>query len=704
MNLRRATIFIICTTFCGLFAVLYAISKGNIQASFNYLEREEVDEELTRGVMALREARKALEITVADWAMWDDTYQFVENGNPGYVRSNITPQSFETVHVGLLLLFDAAGRLILGRTLAADGKDLAPVPEALTQHLTASPFLRQALGGEKAISGVLGAGGEAWLVAACPVLTSLRQGPARGVMVMGQRLDAARIKALGEAVMLDLAVVDLQLPALPPRLKDITATLLRTGDHQIIPEGDALIHGYALLRDVADKPALLVSVTLPRRIHRQKQRTLNNNVVFLLVIGMTFGLAMLYLVERRIVSRITGLSRQIDQLGQSENSRQRTFVDGNDEITGLSKAINAMLAALDHAHSRYEMATRAAKVGIWEFTAQTGAYYVDPGFQELLGYDGAAPPATLEDWMARVHPEDRERARATFAAFLAGSQGDYVCEQRMLDKTGAVHWILVHGRVVRDDAGAVRCVGTNADVTELKRAEASIRKLTGDLIATQEHERARLARELHDNVAQCLSAAKIAGQTLLDGVVLATPAVESRLDDFSALLSRAIAAVREISYDLRPPDLEHLGLPQALKRLCDDFRRVTGIAVDFSQAGLEGLVLDQDLAINLYRVVQEALTNVRRHAGAKHVSVRLVESYPMLIVRIKDDGRGFAVEERMAQAGRERRMGLASMRERMALLGGRLRIVAEPGRGCLIVAEVNYTRERGHGTETDADR
>jgi len=705
MSLRQTAVLIICVTFTGLFAFLYAISHSNIQASFDYLEREEVEEELTRGVKALGGELRGLEVTTADWALWDDTYRFVKDGNEDYLRSNITPQSFETIHVSLLLLFDDAGRLVLGRSLDAATGTMEPASRALAERVAASRLLRRSGNEEGQASGLLVVPGETWLLAACPVLSSTREGPARGTLVMGRPLDAEKIKTLSEMVMLDLAVVNLQEPGLPLRLADAAAALVRTGRPQIVPDGEKRIQGFALLRDVEDKPALLLSMTMPRMIHRQGQITQRNNIFFLVFIGVTFGLAMIILVERRILSRVTSLSAQIGRLGGSPGGARQTFVKGSDEIASLSKAINAMLAALDHARSRYAMATRAARVGVWELRMDTGLYYVDPSFQELLGYGDDEAQVGLDVWMERVHPEDRERVRGEMLACLGGRLDEYVGEQRLLARDGTVRWILVRGRAVPEaPAAATRFVGTNTDVTDLKRAEENIRELTGALIAAQENERSRIARDLHDNVAQDLSAAKIASETLLDGVILASPAVERRLAEFSALLSRAIGSVRGISYDLRPPDLEYLGLVQALEGLCEDFSKATGIQVDFAGAGLEGVVLGQDVAINLYRVVQEALANVRRHAGAHGVSVRLVESFPKLIVRVKDDGQGFDVQARMTQARRERHMGLASMRERVGLFGGVLRVVSAPGQGCLVVAEVIYAGEKSHGNEADTDR
>ena len=705
MSLRRTAVCIICLTFAALFAVLYAISSNILQASFSALEREEVEEEVTRATRALAGEMQGLEATVADWGMWDDTYRFVAQRDPEFLRLNVNFQSLETLRADLLLIYDAGGKPVLGRMRDAAAQELTPVPPALADQAAVA---RRLVDGEKdrTASGILVAGGDLWLLAACPILTSVREGPARGTLLMGRRLDTAAVARLSELIMLDLGVVNLQVQGVAPRFADIAAALARAGRPLLVPEGDARVKGFALLRDWAGRPAMLLSVTMSRRIFAQERIAQRNNVMFLLVAGLAFGLAMLYLLEQRILSRVSRLRGQINELGAASSGQRRTFIAGNDEIADLSKAINAMLTALDQAHGRYAMAARAARVGVWELWKDSGAYYVDPEFLALLGYDAdAGMPPGLDAWLAHVHPEDRERVRGELAAWSAGDAQEYVGEQRMLTRDGGVRWILVRGRAVRDASGRVaRFVGTNTDVTELKQAEESVRELTGALIKAQEMERARIARDLHDNVAQDLSAAKIASQTLLDGVILPAPAVEGRFNALTDMLSRAIRAVREISYDLRPPDLEYLGLVQALQRLCDDFARTSGLPVDFAASGMEGVAVPQDVAINVYRVAQEALGNVRRHAGARQATVRLVESYPRLILRVKDDGRGFDVAEGLARAGRTRRMGLAGMRERVGLFGGTLRIVSEPGKGCLLAAEVVYAGEARHGNETDTDR
>ena len=155
-----------------------------------------------------------------------------------------------------------------------------------------------------------------------------------------------------------------------------------------------------------------------------------------------------------------------------------------------------------------------------------------------------------------------------------------------------------------------------------------------------------------------------------------------------------MASLREVAHDLLPPALAHLGLAETALRLCEEYAARHGIVVECFADGLDNGQLDFETGINLYRVLQEALANACRHAGAGRITVRLVASHPDLILRVRDDGRGFDPGQRLPEALAAKRMGLWSMGERVRLLGGRLRILSRPGQGTTVVAEVPWPEAR----------
>lgn len=219
------------------------------------------------------------------------------------------------------------------------------------------------------------------------------------------------------------------------------------------------------------------------------------------------------------------------------------------------------------------------------------------------------------------------------------------------------------------------------DITTLKQAEKQIRTLSQELIKAQENERQRIAMDLHDNVAQDLATLKIGLDTLFDPHIEMPTEVGQRLLHLSRLLKDSIQNIRGLAYNLQPPELEQLGLITAISRFCDEQSTRYGIHIDLFTAGVRELTLTFDTQINIYRLVQEALTNIRKHAEASRVTIRLTASHPRLILCVEDDGKGFSVKQRLSEAISEKRMGVRSMEERVSLLGGAMKLTSTPGEG-----------------------
>lgn len=204
-----------------------------------------------------------------------------------------------------------------------------------------------------------------------------------------------------------------------------------------------------------------------------------------------------------------------------------------------------------------------------------------------------------------------------------------------------------------------------------------LRQLYSQQFSTLEAERKRIAHELHDEMGPTLSATLINLQ--ISQRLASDPALATKLTETERLLRGMVEKVRELSYGLRPPMLEHLGLAESLRWMIDSYFNAGKLAVSYRASGSDA-GLDSDLALAIYRVAQEALTNVVRHAGAMRATVRLDIAPSLLVLEVVDDGRGF--EAGRQDRGRWSGLGLAGMRERMEQLHGRFEIRSVPGRGC----------------------
>jgi signal transduction histidine kinase len=213
---------------------------------------------------------------------------------------------------------------------------------------------------------------------------------------------------------------------------------------------------------------------------------------------------------------------------------------------------------------------------------------------------------------------------------------------------------------------------------EVRAARERLQTLSRRLIEVQEMERRTIARELHDEIGQALTAVKInlqAVQRLPDAAAFAP-----RLEDSMSIIERTLQQVRTLSLDLRPSMLDDLGLVSALRWYVDRQAQRTGVVAQFTADPLDAR-LPPELETTCFRVAQEALTNVARHAQARHVNVRLRQREAELELVVEDDGSGFDVPAARARAARGVSMGLLGMEERVLLVGGRIDITSAPGRG-----------------------
>jgi two-component system, NarL family, sensor kinase len=220
--------------------------------------------------------------------------------------------------------------------------------------------------------------------------------------------------------------------------------------------------------------------------------------------------------------------------------------------------------------------------------------------------------------------------------------------------------------------------------------ERRFRGLAKAVWKVQEEERRRLARELHDGLGQTLTALTNQLERLQQKLdPEAPPELGARLADSVELARLALNETRELSRLLRPPVLDDLGLPAALSWLARTLEQRTGLTVELALSGLEER-LDPDLETLVFRLVQEALTNVLRHAGVRRAEVSVAGDGERLELKVADAGRGFDPQAALAGGGTASGGGLRGMRDRLELFGGSLELASAPGEGTLVVARVPW--------------
>jgi two-component system sensor histidine kinase UhpB len=221
--------------------------------------------------------------------------------------------------------------------------------------------------------------------------------------------------------------------------------------------------------------------------------------------------------------------------------------------------------------------------------------------------------------------------------------------------------------------------------TMLKALDDLAKSRASQILHAQEQERKRIARELHDETSQVLTSLLISLALLEETVT--TAEARQRIAETRALAHQTLRAVRNLSIDLRPSALDDLGLLPALRWYVKEYQQKCGVEVEFSASGFKERLLSE-IETALYRIVQESLTNTAKHAHARKVWVSLSEDGELVRASVRDDGRGFDAHTVLKTPWQDRGLGLAGMTERATLLNGTVRIVSQPGQGCLIDVSV----------------
>lgn len=398
-------------------------------------------------------------------------------------------------------------------------------------------------------------------------------------------------------------------------------------------------------------------------------------------------------VLRAKVRIFAELHRKKQQLERLNSELEQRVAERTREIEQKALVLERVNADLAQKNQELDAIVQTAPDIIFSRQPDGGREYISSRFYEYTG--APANSAIGFGWLEYVHPDDKQESMAHWMRCVQSGEM-YESEYRLLGADAKYRWFRARAVPLRDQVGNIlKWYGTCSDIHDSKMLEQSIRenavelerlvenrtaelrRLSSRLLTMQDEERRRIAREIHDGLGQELAAAKM----IMDGILAkdTSPGMHKAATEASQLVDRAIQQVRTISHLLHPPLLDEVGLVSALRWFIEGLTERSGIKIQLEVLPPHLGRLKPELETAIFRIVQEAVTNMFRHSGAHNGTVSVIEKEGRIFVTVSDNGKG--IEEGVVQLRPDSvGIGIGGMRQRVNELGGSLRLAnANPG-------------------------
>ena len=344
--------------------------------------------------------------------------------------------------------------------------------------------------------------------------------------------------------------------------------------------------------------------------------------------------------------------------------------------------------SLKERDERFHLVANTTADVIYDWNLKNNQLWVNDPQRSWISGSRAEFTTERETWLSYVHPADRAQLEKTMNDAAASHTADWQAEYRFLQTDGGYGHMLHRGHYEFDESGTpVRTLGSIMDITQRKQSEDLSHGISRRIIEAQESERRRVSRELHDSVNQILASVKFRIESLEEQLTGRSTNIRREARKTRLLLNRVMTEVRRISRNLRPAELDDLGLGSAVRSLADEFSERTKIAAVVKDDWPKS-VLSPEVKLTLYRIIQESLTNVEKHAKAKRVRIDCAETGSEIICTIEDNGFGIRTDEHGKGRLKGGGLGLLDMQERLSFIGGTLEISSAPRRGTVVTIHI----------------
>ena len=421
-SLILVALLIIILTLISIFVSFVSLS------SYSALEHRYLLQDVDQAVNRLNDEYISLSSIVADWGPWDDTYAFVNGNQPDYIENNLLPEAYSNLRINLVVMTNSRGEIVYAGAYDLRNRTMVAVPETLGHQLApASPLLSMA-DPKKTTTGILMLDKKPLIVASRPIIHSDFSGTPQGVVIMGRYLDSDEVALLAKLTKPTLRFIPIDDPSLPPSLLSALYSARDGGTGVITPLNSNLIAGDALIRDVNGKDILVLEIRQPRDIYQQGVTSTIQYILIVLGAGLLFGVVILLILDRLVLSRVSSLSQQVHDIGKQTALSRRMSIEGSDEFSALSVEINRMLETIEktnegllQSEARFRELAELLPQIIFEMDVQGGLLFVNQAGFECFGINDEKIRNRINVRTFLI-PEDYERMQRGLAQVIGGAR------------------------------------------------------------------------------------------------------------------------------------------------------------------------------------------------------------------------------------------------------------------------------------------
>lgn len=481
MNLRGKTLITLSLAFIIIIFVLLLFSSGIFIKSYQDLETNQVKETVRLVNTNVNNEITNLNSIVRDWGPWDEEYAYAAGNNTGFVKLNLVAETFQTLRLNFIAITDKDGNILYARGFNLETNEFTDPPPGLMRELTNKSSLLLAVNENKQYSGFLSAPEGSVILSSHPVLHSDYSGPPAGIVFMGRNLDSYEINKLAMNTVPSLEI----LPFDPSSVTSSESAVLHEvpgSSVLVVSRNDQTSEGSVLLKDIFGRDALILRLQVPRDIFQQGKNTLLAFILILGLVAMVIGIVVILIIDGFVLSRLTKLSQEVDEIGARGDISSRVIIGGDDEITHLADAMNQTLLKLETAQvtlqkseEQYRSLVETSPVGIIVTTPDGAITFCNQRTSRFLGYD-SVNNIIGKNVLDLIPPADHGYAMQLIREIIE-SGSVWNVEFTAIKSNGAPFRLEINASIIRNSRGEPESIIiVTQDVTKRVENEAAIKK------------------------------------------------------------------------------------------------------------------------------------------------------------------------------------------------------------------------------------